>query len=303
MQKGKDIRFKHSWWQSLRLFTRDVRDEVFCAICEYGMEQKEPEELSDIARGIFSQIRIDIDERTAHEDQVRETRKRTGRLGAAKTNAIRWGESQQTSAKVGKCQQMSANADKTAENSAELSANADNSSAKVGKCQQMSANADKTAENSAELSANADNSSAKVGKCQQMSAISPDPSINNIYNYILSLTQTRTPAYEKVVSWLTDDEEKLQMLFYRSGIITEALQGEELAKIAAPYIEAYFNAMEFATDWEMKGRRDTKAHFNNWLRTHKVLNDGKQESTVHANTGRSTPKTTERATPDYDAEF
>ena len=174
MQKGKDIRFKHSWWQSLRLFTRDVRDEVFCAICEYGMEQKEPEELSDMARGIFSQIRIDIDERTAHEDQVRETRKRTGRLGAAKTNAIRWGESQQTS--------------------------------------------------------------ANVGKSRQMPTISPDPSINNIYNYILSLTQTRTPAYEKVVSWLTDDEEKLQMLFYRSGIITEALQGEELAKIAAPYI-------------------------------------------------------------------
>ena len=272
MQKGKDIRFKHSWWQSLRLFTRDVRDEVFCAICEYGMEQKEPEELSDMARGIFSQIRIDIDERTAHEDQVRETRKRTGRLGAAKTNAIRWGESQQTSAKV-------------------------------SKSRQMSANADKTAENSEDLSANADNSSAKVGKSRQMPTISPDPSINNIYNYILSLTQTRTPAYEKVVSWITDDEEKLQMLFYRSGIITEALQGEELAKIAAPYIKAYFNAMEFATDWEIKGRRDTKAHFNNWLRTHKVLNDGKQESTVHANAGRGTPKTSERATPDYDAEF
>ena len=113
MQKGKDIRFKHSWWQSLRLFTRDIRDEVFCAICEYGMEQKEPEELSDMALGIFSQIRIDIDERAAHEEQVRETRKRTGRLGAEKTNAMRWGEDRQKSAKVGKSRQMSANADNT----------------------------------------------------------------------------------------------------------------------------------------------------------------------------------------------
>ena len=157
-----------------------------------------------------------------------------------------------------------------------------------------SSNDDKNAENSTVLSSNDDT-------YRQMTTNPPAPPI--IYKYILSLTQTRTPAYEKVVSWITDDEEKLQMLFYRSGIITEALQGEELAKIAAPYIEAYFNAMEFAPDWEMKGRRDTKAHFNNWLRTHKVLNDGKQESTVHANAGRGTPKTNERATPDYDAEF
>lgn len=136
MQKGKDIRFKHSWWQSLRLFTRDVRDEVFCAICEYGMEQKEPEELSDMARGIFSQIRIDIDERTAHEDQVRETRKRTGRLGAAKTNAIRWGESQQASAKVGKCQQMPTKLLKIVQNCQQMPIIRRQKSAKVGKCRQ-----------------------------------------------------------------------------------------------------------------------------------------------------------------------
>jgi hypothetical protein len=248
MQKGKDIRFKHSWWQSLRLFTRDVRDEVFCAICEYGMEQKEPEELSDMARGIFSQIRIDIDERTAHEDQVRETRKRTGRLGAAKTNAIRWGESQQTSANV-------------------------------GKSRQMSANADENTQNGTFLSANADNSSANVGKSRQMPIVSPDPSTmqNNIYNYIISRHDdgTRTHTYAMVVGWLTDDPEALKLLFWRAGVTKDRSEEEQL-QLMAEYVDAYYEQNEFATDWQQKGRRDTKSHFASWVRVRykKLTEDG-----------------------------
>lgn len=267
MQNDKDIRFKQAWWLSLSSMTSGMRDEIFCAICSYAFDQQEPEFTSELARGIFTQMRADIDIEREHAEQVRESRRQAGKIGGQRSSEVRWGTCKQSKQMLTGKQNKQMLTENT-ENEAKPSANADT-------CKQS----------------------------KQMLTISPDPSINNIYNYILSLTQTRTPAYEKVVSWLTDDEEKLQMLFYRSGIITEALQGEELAKIAAPYIEAYFNAMEFATDWEMKGRRDTKAHFNNWLRTHKVLNDGKQESTVHANTGRSTPKTNKRATPDYDAEF
>ena len=268
MQNRKYIRFNSTWWNLLRALSIDLRDEIFRAICSFAIDGQEPE-LSDMAAGMFASIRIELSEQIEHDDKVKAARSKAGRMRAAKTNEIRWG-SRQISSNDDTYRQMTTNDDKT------------------------SSNDDKNAENSAVLSSNDDT-------YRQMTTNPPAPPI--IYKYILSLTQTRTPAYEKVVSWITDDEEKLQMLFYRSGIITEALQGEELAKIAAPYIEAYFNAMEFATDWEMKGRRDTKAHFNNWLRTHKVLNDGKQESTVHANAGRGTPKTSERATPDYDAEF
>ena len=260
MQKGKDIRFKHSWWQSLRLFTRDVRDEVFCAICEYGMEQKEPEELSDMALGIFSQIRIDIDERAAHEEQVRETRKRTGRLGAEKTNAMRWGEDRQISANVGKSRQMSANADKTAENSADLSANAD------------------------DLSAN-------VGKSRQMPTISPDPSINSIYNYILTHSHNaHARGFEMVLGWLVDDTERLKLEFYRLQLITST-DDEECARVILPYIDAYFEQNDFSADWDRKGRKDTKAHFSNWVRKHKTLEEnGTTTETKPAGKQRTTAR-------------
>ncbi len=256
MKKGKDIRFKHAWWQSLRTFSREVRDEVFCAICEYGMEQTEPEQLSDMARGIFSQIRIDIDERTAHEEQVRETRKRTGHLGAVKTNAMRWGESQQKSANVGKSRQMSANADGTAQNDAELSANADN------------------------LSAN-------VGKSRQMPIVSPDPSTmqNNIYNYIFSHSHNAcAQGFDTVLGWLVDDTERLKLEFYRLGLLTNT-DNDECARVIAPYVDAFFEQNDYSADWERKGRRDTKAHFSSWVRRHKNLEEN--GTTRPTETGRT----------------
>ena len=259
MQNGKDIRFKHSWWLVLSAFTRDIRDEVVCAICEYGMEQKEPENLSDTARGIFAQIRTDIDERAAHEDRVRETRKQAGHLGAMKTNAARWGDCQQKSANVGKSRQMSANADES-NNSDPIS------------------------------SANADNLSANVGKSRQMPTVPPYPPTmqNNIYNYILTHSHNaHAQGFEVVLGWLTDDIERLQLQFYRLGIITDQ-KDDEAAKVILPYVDAYFEQNDFAADWERKGRKDTKAHFASWVRTHKNLDQDGTASKPTSGRSRTT---------------
>ena len=291
MANGKDIRFKHSWWQVLRAVTRDIRDEVMCAIFSYGMEQTEPDELSDMAKGLFAQIRTDIDEHAAHEEEVREKRRNAGHLGAVKTNASRWGEDRQKSANVGKSRQMSANADENTQNGTFLSANADNSSANVGKSRQMSANADENTQNGTFLSANADNSSANVGKSRQMPIVSPDPSTmqNNIYNYIISRHDdgTRTHTYAMVVGWLTDDPEAIKLLFWRAGVTKDRSEEEQL-QLMAEYVDAYYEQNEFATDWQQKGRRDTKSHFSSWVRVrYKKLTEDGTASKPTATGGRS----------------
>lgn len=260
MANGKDIRFKHSWWQVLRAVTRDIRDEVMCAIFSYGMEQTEPDELSDMAKGLFAQIRTDIDEHAAHEEEVREKRRNAGHLGAVKTNASRWGEDRQKSANV-------------------------------GKSRQMSANADENTQNGTFLSANADNSSANVGKSRQMPIVSPDPSTmqNNIYNYIISRHDdgTRTHTYAMVVGWLTDDPEVLKLLFWRAGVTKDRSEEEQL-QLMAEYVDAYYEQNEFATDWQQKGRRDTKSHFASWVRVrYKKLTENGTESKPTATGGRT----------------
>jgi len=260
MANGKDIRFKHSWWQVLRAVTRDIRDEVMCAIFSYGMEQTEPDELSDMAKGLFAQIRTDIDEHAAHEEEVREKRRNAGHLGAVKTNASRWGEDRQKSANV-------------------------------GKSRQMSANADENTQNSTFLSANADNSSANVGKSRQMPIVSPDPSTmqNNIYNYIISRHDdgTRTHTYAMVVGWLTDDPEAIRLLFWRAGVTKDRSEEEQL-QLIAEYVDAYYEQNEFATDWQQKGRRDTKSHFASWVRVrYKKLTEDGTASKPTATGGRS----------------
>ena len=219
-----------------------------CAIFSYGMEQTEPDELSDMAKGLFAQIRTDIDEHAAHEEEVREKRRNAGHLGAVKTNASRWGEDRQKSANV-------------------------------GKSRQMSANADENTQNGTFLSANADNSSANVGKSRQMPIVSPDPSTmqNNIYNYIISRHDdgTRTHTYAMVVGWLTDDPEALKLLFWRAGVTKDRSEEEQL-QLMAEYVDAYYEQNEFATDWQQKGRRDTKSHFASWVRVRykKLTEDG-----------------------------
>ena len=260
MANGKDIRFKHSWWQVLRAVTRDIRDEVMCAIFSYGMEQTEPDELSDMAKGLFAQIRTDIDEHAAHEEEVREKRRNAGHLGAVKTNASRWGEDRQKSANV-------------------------------GKSRQMSANADENTQNGTFLSANADNSSANVGKSRQMPIVSPDPSTmqNNIYNYIISRHDdgTRTHTYAMVVGWLTDDPEAIKLLFWRAGVTKDRSEEEQL-QLMAEYVDAYYEQNEFATDWQQKGRRDTKSHFSSWVRVrYKKLTEDGTASKPTATGGRS----------------
>ena len=252
MQNNKYIRFNASWWHILRTCSDIVREEVVRAICVYVFDNQEPEFTNGLAAGIFVNIRIEIDAQLAHTERVREAHRRSASLGAQKTNAMRWGEIQQMSANVGKCQQMPTNADNLEQ---KPSANADKKSANTDNNQQMSANADNGAP-----------------------PAPPTMQINNIYNYILTHhddgadAHTHTHAYEMVVGWLTDNEETLKMLFWRARVTVDKSESETL-ELIAQYIDEYFEQNEFSTDWERKGRTDTKKHFASWVRKHKTLED------------------------------
>lgn len=149
-----------------------------------------------------------------------------------------------------------------------------------GENQQMSANAD----NNQQMSANADNGTPPAP---------PSMQINNIYNYILTHhddgadAHTHTRAYETVVGWLTDNEETLKMLFWRARVTVDKSESETL-ELIAQYIDEYFEQNEFSTDWERKGRTDTKKHFASWVRKHKTLEDNVTASRPNGSKPRTT---------------
>lgn len=226
MRNDKDITFKQAWWLSLGAMTRDLRDEVLCAICSYAFDQQEPEFTNQLAQGIFVQIRADIDVEREHAEQVRESRRRSGSVGGQRSSEVRWGTSKQS---------------KQNKQMLTSQANADN-------CKQN----------------------------KQMLTTSPVPPTmqNNIYNYILTHSRNaHAKGFAEVLGWLTDDTERLRLQFYRLGILTNQ-ENEEAAELILPYVDAFFETTDFAADWERKGRQDTKAHFANWVRTHKTLENG-----------------------------
>ena len=253
MSNVKYIKFKASWWHILRTLSDELRDEVFRGICVYAFEGQEPE-LSGMAAGIFATIRVELDKDIAHDEQVRAARSKAGRVRAARTNEIRWG-SRQISSNDDKCHQMTTNDDNS------------------------SSYDDKTNKKQPLLSSNDD-------KCHQMTTTPPVPPTmqNNIYNYILTHSHNaHAQGFEVVLGWLTDDTERLRLQFHRLGLLTNQ-DGDEAAAIIQPYVDAYFEANDFAADWERKGRRDTKAHFSSWVRTHKNL---EENGTTRPTAGKS----------------
>lgn len=141
----------------LEKLTDEQAGKLFKAIYYYtnGNEEQLSELLSDqIIDIVFSQIKTCLDkDRERYEDKC-EKRRAAGRLGAEKTNAMRWG---------GRHQSVNEEVDE------KESANPDNG-------QQPSTDDDSCQQ----LSANADTSSANVDTCRQTSAKSANN--NNINN-------------------------------------------------------------------------------------------------------------------------
>lgn len=93
------------WWEAIKGLPTDLQLDAFTSICEYAFEGKEPE--NPIISAVTTLMRSAIDRDTAKWNDVREKRREAGRKGAIKTNAKRWGESNNPeSANVGKSQQM-----------------------------------------------------------------------------------------------------------------------------------------------------------------------------------------------------
>ncbi|MDE6120679.1 MAG: hypothetical protein K2F63_02710 [Muribaculaceae bacterium] len=57
----KSIKFKESWSAAIAQFSSEVRCEIYAATVFYTLENCEPENLSDLARGAFAFIKADID--------------------------------------------------------------------------------------------------------------------------------------------------------------------------------------------------------------------------------------------------
>lgn len=105
--------------------------------------------------------------------------------------------------------------------------------------------------------------------------------INNNKNNINSTTtHAREEILQAVSSWLTDNELSLGLLLHQCGLISQpTTEDGELQRIAAPYISRFVDGeLAAGTDFERKGRTDTKRHFAAWLRKQSENKPKKQQT-------------------------
>jgi DNA-binding PadR family transcriptional regulator len=89
--------------------------------------------------------------------------------------------------------------------------------------------------------------------------------INN--DNISSSKKARAHAYEEVLGWITDNEEGLEIMLMRNGLISYKTPLEEMIEIIRPYAKEYYEQQQMngGDDIQRRGRRDIKQHFSQWL--------------------------------------
>lgn len=80
------------WWEAIKSLPTNLQLEAWDAICAYAFEGK----LTDnpLISAVTALMRSAVDRDKAKWEDVREKRREAGRKGAIKTNAKRWGESE-----------------------------------------------------------------------------------------------------------------------------------------------------------------------------------------------------------------
>lgn len=97
--------------------------------------------------------------------------------------------------------------------------------------------------------------------------ITPNINIDNNRDNIIVVEEARTHAYERVLEWVTDNEDGLEQMLKRNGLITSKTQVGEMREIIRPYVQEYYEQQQMngGEDIERRGRRDIKQHFAAWL--------------------------------------
>lgn len=95
------------------------------------------------------------------------------------------------------------------------------------------------------------------------------PNINNDINNdnIVVVEEAHVHAHEKVLEWITDNEDGLQQMLYRNKLISGFTPKQEMVEIIKPYVQEYYEQQQMngGEDIERRGRRDIKQHFAAWL--------------------------------------
>ena len=110
---------------------------------------------------------------------------------------------------------------------------------------------------------------------------------------------TTARAKEEWLSWLSDDEERLQLLLLRSGLISQPSAINVLQDTIKPYVDEFVEG-EFlkGSDLYTKDRKDVIYHFSLWLPSY-IAKNKKNDNTGHV----SAPVSTGSAVPEYYYDF
>jgi hypothetical protein len=86
-------------------------------------------------------------------------------------------------------------------------------------------------------------------------------------NIISSSSKTHAHAYEEVLNWICDNEEGLEIMLLRNGLISSKTPLEEMREIIRHYVKEYYEQQQMngGDDIQRRGRRDIKQHFSQWL--------------------------------------
>ena len=94
---------------------------------------------------------------------------------------------------------------------------------------------------------------------------------DNTSNIIVEDAHTHTrEEVDKVLEWVTDNEDGLQQMLYRNQLIFGLTPKQDMIEIIKPYVQEYYEQqlMNGGDDITRRGRRDIKQHFSQWLPKH-----------------------------------
>lgn len=88
-----------------------------------------------------------------------------------------------------------------------------------------------------------------------------------IKDNIIVVEEAHAHAYDVVLDWITDNEDGLEMMLLRNGLIRAKTSAQEMREIIRPYAKEYYEQQQMngGDDIQRRGRRDIKQHFSQWL--------------------------------------
>lgn len=101
----------------------------------------------------------------------------------------------------------------------------------------------------------------------------PITPLYNIKNIIVDVEEKGAHAHtcrERVIGWLTDNEDGLLLLLKRCGLVDRLITPDQAIEIVTPYAQTFFEHLQVTgqEDIDRIGRIGVKTHFARWLPIH-----------------------------------